>query len=187
MADRMLLWSILLREIVSCSFWKARKSDWGEICVAIDARSSVFFFPPHSRIATSLIANYFLFSSSEPIWTFCKKVCGVHSIESHANYLIFFVYVYPKLQLLFSSSKISSTPCSVDEHGVSIDAFAIRIEPPSQGRYLMKRQSHLRIAISNSARQRRTRGRVGGRSRGRGRRSRDKIIKTPLPRFVLKR
>lgn len=110
-----------------------------------------------------------------------------HSIESHANYYIFFVYVYPKLQLLFSSSKISSTPCSVDEHGVSIDAFAIRIEPPSQGRYLMKRQSHLRIAISNSARQRRTRGRVGGRSRGRGRRSRDKIIKTPLPRFVLKR
>lgn len=120
-------------------------------------------------------------------WTFCKKVCGVHSIESHANYYIFFVYVYPKLQLLSSFSKISSTPCSVDEHGVSIDAFAIRIEPPSQGRYLMKRQSHLRIAISNSARQRRTRGRVGGRSRGRGRRSRDKIIKTPLPRFVLKR
>ena len=47
--------------------------------------------------------------------------------------------------------------------GVSIDAFAIRIEAPSPGRYLMKRQSHLRIAISNSARQRRTRGRVGGR------------------------
>lgn len=62
-----------------------------------------------------------------------------------------------------SSRKISSTPRSVDEHGVSIDAFAIRIEAPSPGRYLMKRQSHLRIAISNSARQRRTRGRVGGR------------------------
>lgn len=63
----------------------------------------------------------------------------------------------------FSTLKISSTPRSVDEHGVSIDAFAIRIEAPSPGRYLMKRQSHLRIAISNSARQRRTRGRVGGR------------------------
>lgn len=54
-----MLWSILRREIVPCSFriyfllvWKARKSDWGEICV--DARSSVVFCvvssPPRSRI-----------------------------------------------------------------------------------------------------------------------------------------
>lgn len=54
-----MLWSILRREIVPCSFriyfllvWKGRKSDWGEICV--DARSSVVFCvvssPPRSRI-----------------------------------------------------------------------------------------------------------------------------------------
>lgn len=180
-------WSILRREIVPCSFriyfllvWKGRKSDWGEICV--DARSSVVFCvvssPPRSRIVPrygkpnrvcefnrQFIYLLLFFFSSENlrrrVLQESKKICGVHQIE-----LLYFLRLCLFEDVFVVTFLLYSLPARFLRHlvrRVSIDAFATRIEQPSPGRYLMKRQSHLRIAISNSARQRRTRGRVGGR------------------------
>lgn len=154
-------------------FRKVRKSDWGEICVAIDARSSVVFAlilflrtaelccDTENRVQlANLFIHFFFFQRTDE--EFRKNIYYVRSNLARIITFSSFMFI-PRPLHPPSSRKISSTPRSVDEHGVSIDAFAIRIEAPSPGRYLMKRQSHLRIAISNSARQRRTRGRVGGR------------------------
>lgn len=154
-------------------FRKVRKSDWGEICVAIDARSSVVFAlilflrtaelccDTENRVQlANLFIHFFFFQRTDE--EFRKNIYYVRSNLARIITFSSFMFI-PRSLHPPSSRKISSTPRSVDEHGVSIDAFAIRIEAPSPGRYLMKRQSHLRIAISNSARQRRTRGRVGGR------------------------
>lgn len=156
-------------------FRKVRKSDWGEICVAIDARSSVVFFAlillprtaeldcdTENRIESNSPIYLFIFFFQRTDEKFRKNIYYVRSNLARIITFSSFMFI-PRSLHPPSSRKISSTPRSVDEHGVSIDAFAIRIEAPSPGRYLMKRQSHLRIAISNSARQRRTRGRVGGR------------------------
>lgn len=126
---------------------------------------------PHSRIGlryresnrvqlANLFIHFFFFQRTDE--EFRKNIYYVRSNLARIITFSSFMFI-PRSLHPPSSRKISSTPRSVDEHGVSIDAFAIRIEAPSPGRYLMKRQSHLRIAISNSARQRRTRGRVGGR------------------------
>lgn len=126
-------------------------------------------FPTHSRIVLryressptrQFIYSFFFFQRTDE--EFRKNIYYVRSNLARIITFSSFMFI-PRSLHPPSSRKISSTPRSVDEHGVSIDAFAIRIEAPSPGRYLMKRQSHLRIAISNSARQRRTRGRVGGR------------------------
>lgn len=117
----------------------------------------------------SLIANlfiyYFFFFHQRTYDEEFYKNRRKYVAYIRSNYYIFFVYVYSKTYSLYSFL-LYSLPARFLRHlvrRVSIDAFATRIEQPSPGRYLMKRQSHLRIAISNSARQRRTRGRVGGR------------------------
>lgn len=118
------------------------------------------------------------FSIEESIEQGCKNR-GKYAFDrvSRAN------YIFEKIRK-FLEYLSSSTPHSVDEHR-GFGWTRLQFESNRPGRYLMKRQSHFRIAISNSARQRRTRGRA--RRKEQRTRSRDKIIKTPLPRFVLKR
>lgn len=131
------LWSILRREIVSCSFriyfllvWKGRKSDWGEICV--DARSSVVFCvvssPPRSRIVpryqiacASLIANLFIYY----FFFFIRELTTKSFARIEENMwrtldriIIFSSFMFIRrrircnLSSLLSSRKISSTPRS---------------------------------------------------------------------------
>lgn len=120
-------------------------------------------FPTHSRIVLryressptrQFIYSFFFFR--EPMKSFARIFITLDRISRELSHFL--------RSCLFQDPSIHPLPAKFLRHlvpwtntGVSIDAFAIRIEAPSPGRYLMKRQSHLRIAISNSARQRRTR------------------------------
>lgn len=130
------LWSILRREIVPCSFriyfllvWKARKSDWGEICV--DARSSVVFCvvsSPRSRIVPrygkpNRVCEFnrqfiylLLFFSHQR--TYDEEFCKKNMWRTLDRIIIFSSFMFIRrrircnLSSLLSSRKISSTPRS---------------------------------------------------------------------------
>lgn len=108
-------------------FRKVRKSDWGEICVAIDARSSVVFFKltllprtaelccdTENRIeSNSPIYLFIFFFFREQMKSFARIFITLDRISRElSHFLRSCLFQDP-----FSTLKISSTPRSVDEHG----------------------------------------------------------------------
>ena len=110
-------------------FRKVRKSDWGEICVAIDARSSVVFFAlillprtaeldcdTENRIESNSPIYLFIFFFQRTDEKFRKNIYYVRSNLARIITFSSFMFI-PRPLHPPSSRKISSTPRFVDEHG----------------------------------------------------------------------
>lgn len=108
-------------------FRKVRKSDWGEICVAIDARSSVVFAlilflrtaelccDTENRVQlANLFIHFFFFQRTDE--EFRKNIYYVRSNLARIITFSSFMFI-PRPLHPPSSRKISSTPRFVDEHG----------------------------------------------------------------------